>query len=279
MTSLATCQLPDGAELGYCLYGDKRSGLPVVLLNGILMNYKSWGAQASAISKRNPVLSYDLRGQLHSTWEAGGRTLESHAEDLCHLLRGLGIERCHLAGTSFGGEVGLAFAHRYPAMAASLTVIASVSYSDALLKRQVGLWQALAGQPELLFEAVATTAYSPSYLQAQPHFLAQRKQAFAQLPPLFFQAFESLCEQFCAFHFPDTALSGIACPALIVSAGADLLKPSRYSRHIARQIPGALYWEVPGAGHAVVAEQPQTITQLICAFVERGELPSENLVF
>lgn len=279
MTCLASCQLPDGAELGYCLYGAKRSGLPVVLLNGILMNYKSWGAQATAISTRNPVLSYDLRGQLHSTWEAGGPTLESHAEDLCHLLRELGIERCHLAGTSFGGEVGLAFAHRYPSMAASLTMIASVSYSDALLKRQVGLWQALAGQPELLFDTVATTAYSASYLHAQHHLLARRKQAFAQLPPPFFQAFESLCEQFCAFHFPDTALSGIDCPALIVSAGADILKPPRYSRHIARYIPGALYREIAGAGHAVVVEQPQAITQLICAFVERGKLPPENLVF
>ena len=260
--------LPGGCQLAYRMTGAS-GGTPVVFLNGILMNLASWKEQVRVFSKKHPCLVHDFRGQLDSDKVFDGpASMEQHVNDLLFLLDELNIQTCHVIGTSYGGEVALLFAKKHPERVQSLSVIASVSYSDLLLKKQVQLWYDLAGtSPGLLHDSVATLAYSAEFMEQYPAILNDRKKRFAELPPSFFHGFRQLCEAFLSFEISNEELRQVRCPALIVAAAEDILKPPRYSRVIAAHLPDATYHEVPGAGHAVVVEQPRIVNRLLRNFI------------
>jgi pimeloyl-ACP methyl ester carboxylesterase len=45
-----------------------------------------------------------------------------HAEDLAYLIRGLGLQRPHIVGLSYGANIALVLATRNPELARSLTL-------------------------------------------------------------------------------------------------------------------------------------------------------------
>ena len=260
--------LPDGTSLAY-EWEPEGEGYPVVFLNGILMNLRSWKGQSSPLSKSHPCLLHDFRGQLYSGKDFPEQwKMEGHAEDLEQLLDHLKIEQCHLVGTSYGGEVGLLFAKMRPERVRSLTVIASVPWSDALLKRQVRLWRDLAGVDYgLLYDAVVTCSYSGDFLERTGGYFDSYKVTFSALPPEFFKGFEYLCDAFLGFEMSPESLKKIACPTLIISAGGDVLKTPAYSKAMQQHIPGAKYEAIDDAGHAVVIEAPRVITSYLEGFI------------
>ena len=75
-------------------------GEPVAFLNGILMTVDSWKLQTAQLSRGFRCLMHDFRGQLLSSKPADAWTLEDHAEDFGALLDHLGIDSCHVVGTS-----------------------------------------------------------------------------------------------------------------------------------------------------------------------------------
>ena len=104
----------NGVELYYELHGAEDAPL-LVLNNGILMNAAgSWVFQTQALAKHYRVLQYDCRGQGQSEHPGEAYTMELHADDLAALLTALGYEGAHIAGISYGGEVGQTFVLKYP---------------------------------------------------------------------------------------------------------------------------------------------------------------------
>jgi len=271
MKSISLHQSNAGHQLGYELNGPQ-DGYPLVFLNGILMNLRSWSAQVSHFSKEFRCLTHDFCGQLYSSKNVPEQLkLEMHAEDVLSLLDELQIERCHLVGTSYGGEVGLLFAKAYPERVRSLSVIASVSYSGALLRRQVALWKKLAmADKGLLYDAVVSTSYSNRFLERHGNFLDMRRANFKELPADFFQAFRRLCEAFLQFQLPAEELAQITCPCLVVGASLDILKPPYYSQYIATHLPDAALELIDKAGHAVVVEKPKAVNALLRRFIEKN---------
>ena len=117
----------NGVELYYELHGAEDAPL-LVLNNGILMNAAgSWVFQTQALSKHYRVLQYDCRGQGQSEHPDEAYSMEMHADDLAALLIALGYEQAHIAGISYGGEVGQAFVLKYPQRCLSLILADTVS--------------------------------------------------------------------------------------------------------------------------------------------------------
>jgi 3-oxoadipate enol-lactonase len=259
----------DGVEIHYELAG---AGEPVALLNGVMMTVASWAFQRKAIEPRHPLLLHDMRGQLLSGKPEADWEIERHADDLRALLDHVGIERVHLVGTSYGGEVGLIFAARYPERARSLTVIASVAHVLPRLRLQTDVWAETAlRDPRLLYRAVAMDTFSEPFLEHNPGLLAAGEARLAENPPEFFPAFARLVR---AFQRLDARplLGRIACPTLVVCAELDSLKPAHYSRELAAAIPGAELALVPDAGHAVVLERPDVVNTLLLGFLAKHAL-------
>ena len=114
-------------ELYYELHGPENAPL-LVLNNGILMSAAaSWAFQTKTLAVHYRVLQYDCQGQGQSAHPESHYTMDLHAEDLAALLTVLGIEKAHLAGISYGGEVIQAFALQYPERIQSLILADTVS--------------------------------------------------------------------------------------------------------------------------------------------------------
>lgn len=240
-------------------------GEPLLLLNGIMMTTTSWGLQTRALAAHYRCVLHDFRGQLRSDKPPGPYAMPMHVDDLVALLDELQIERAHLVGTSYGGEVGMMFAAAHPDRVKSLAVIASVSRVDDALRRDVTLWADVArNEPSRLWEVTLPFNYSRRFVDAHPEVIEAGRMRVSALPAEWFRAFADLCE---AFTTLDVRLDAIRCPALVLCGADDVLKPLRFSREIAEGIAGARLEVIEGAGHAVVIEQADRVNAALLGFL------------
>ena len=92
------------------------------------------------------------------------------------------------------------------------------------------------------------------------------RMAMAALPTRWFEDLIGLLDSVDSFVLADH-LHRISCPTLIIAAGEDGFIPRQHCRALADGIPGARFEVIEGAGHAVVAEQPDEVVRLTKAFL------------
>jgi 3-oxoadipate enol-lactonase len=262
-------QETDGCRIYYELQGDPQGRECVAFLNGVMASTASWESQAALFARFGfRLLLHDFRGQLRSDKPPGPYSFEAHASDLERLLEVTGIERVHLIGTSYGGEVGMVFAYTWPQRVRSLSLIDSVSELDPLLRKTVELWITLAerNSPEEFYWGVVPTLYGRRFLQRQPAFLGERAGLMAALPRDYFEGQASLYRTFLGLNITGK-LSAIRCPTLVVCGEEDVLKPPAFSRLIAERIAGAELVVLPDCGHVAIYEKPEELASLLLGFV------------
>jgi 3-oxoadipate enol-lactonase len=242
------------------------AGEPLLFLNGIMMTTGSWALQTRALSKRFRCILCDFRGQLRSP-RSGPLGLDHHVADVLELLDHLGLERVSIVGTSFGGEIGMAFAARYPERVSRLIVIACVAHVGEELRRLVQRWSDTARtDPEQLYDVSAAHNFSPRFLEDHPEVVIAGKERLRSHPPDFFLAFADLCDEFLTLDIRDE-LPKITAPTLVIAAERDALKPPPYSEEIVSLIPNATLHVIPDAGHAVVIEDARAVNEAIAEFL------------
>lgn len=255
-------------KLYYELHGPEQADV-LVLSNGILMSTASWAFQTPVLSQHYRLLLYDCRGMWQSEHPPGPYTMEQHADDLAGLLDGLGIERAHIGGISYGGEISLTFALRYPERTHSLIVADAVSHVDPWLRAIVEGWIAAARtkDPHTFFSATVPWNFSPRFVREHPDLMAQALNRYAQLD---FEAVIRLCECFLAFNVADR-LGEIAAPTCVIVGDRDILKGREYAEEIATAIPLAELHVIAGAGHATCWEQAETFNAILLEFLNRQQ--------
>lgn len=254
----------NGIQIYYELHGPQDADL-LVLSNGVLMSTASWALQVPALSKKFRLLLYDCRGMWQSEHPPGPYTMELHADDLAALLDELGIAQAHIGGISYGAEIGMVFALKYPEKTRSLILSSAVSQVDPLLKGWMESWIAAARtlDPEILFKITYPLNFSEAWIGTNETALRQARERYALLD---LKALEELLLSFS--HLDVTAdLEKVAAPTLVIVGEEDILKPRQYAEIIARQIPNAEFAVIPRAGHAVCWEQPGLFNTLILGFL------------
>lgn len=258
----------NGTQLYYELHGPEQAEV-LVLANGVLMSTASWALQTAVLSKNYRVLLHDCRGMWRSAHPAGPYTMELHADDLAALMDGLGIEKAHIAGISYGAEMGMAFALKYPARTRSLILCSAVSHSDPVLEGLIGGWVAAARMkdPALLYQVSYPLNFSDAYIAANWAALEAAGERYNLLD------LDAVLELLLCFNrFNISAdLHKIDAPTLVMVGEQDILKPRKYSEIIAREIPGAQLAVVPHAGHALCLEQAGLFNALVLGFLARQQ--------
>lgn len=254
----------NGVELYYELHGPE-DGDVVVLSNGIFMSTASWGLQTPVLSKKLRVLLYDCRGMWRSEHPRGPYSMEQHADDLAALLDALSIPQAHIAGISYGGEVSMAFAIKYPQRTRSLFLSSTVSELHEVLHGFSALWGAAARAKDAkrLFEASYMLNFSDEYIKAYRSAINTAADRYTQMD------LDAVLELLDCFERVDLTsdLHKINTPTLVLVGEEDILKPRKYSEIIAREIPGAQLVVVPGAGHAICLERPIIFNALLLGFL------------
>ncbi|MBK7452272.1 MAG: alpha/beta fold hydrolase [Anaerolineales bacterium] len=130
----------NGVELYYELHGSETAPL-LVLNNGIIMNAAtSWAFQTKTLAQHYRILQYDCRGQGQSEHPGRPYSMEMHADDLAALLTALNVDKAHIAGISYGGEVAQAFGLKYPGRTLGLILADTVSEVGAETRIIVDGW-------------------------------------------------------------------------------------------------------------------------------------------
>ena len=256
----------NGIELYYELHGPADADV-LVLSNGILMSTASWVYQVPAFSKQYRVLLYDCRGQWQSDHPKEPYSMEMHADDLAALLDVLKINKAHLLGISYGAELSLAFALKYPERARSLLLSSTVSHVEPTLQSIIQMWIEAAKRKdvEMFFDVTYPFNFAEAWIVANPQLLAQARSRYATLD---FDAVVNLCESFLKFDLT-AELPRIKTPTLLMVGEQDTLKPRHYADIIAREMPYVEYVIIPGSGHALCWEKWQVFNSLVLGFLSK----------
>ncbi|HUX20222.1 MAG TPA: alpha/beta fold hydrolase [Spirochaetia bacterium] len=248
------------------------SGTPRAFLNGIAMSTAHWTPLREHLIPGTDLL-HDFKDQLRSGRADAGYSIESHADELALLMGALKLPAADLIGTSYGSEVAMIFAIKYPERCRSLVLIDGVSESDARLKAAVKSWKAAAlTDGRCFYKSIIPWNYSPHYIEANAAMLAEREDALASLPQDYFEGFARLCDAFLELNVTGR-LHEIVCPTLVLVGELDILKPVEFSRIIHAGIAGSQMATIPGAGHATVIEDPSAVADQINPFLRALEYP------
>lgn len=98
-------------------------GVPVILLHGLASNARIWDVVAPLLASAHAVWAIDQRGHGRSEKPDEGYSFQSVTADLRALLNALDLDSVVLVGHSWGGNVALDFAARYPERVSHLVLV------------------------------------------------------------------------------------------------------------------------------------------------------------
>ncbi len=224
-----------------------------------------WREQIDRFSERYRVLAFDTRGHGRTDAPAGPYTLDLLADDLEALLDKAGVDRCHFAGLSMGGMIGMTHALRHPGRFASLILCDTSSRIPAEARP---IWQ----QRIDLAQTQGMAALAPSTLERW--FTEGFRQSQAQVvdavgdliraTPV--AGFVGCCHAISQLDLTDK-LGAIRVPTLVLVGDRDVGTPVEASRVIHQAIPGAQLGVIPSASHLSNIEQPETFDFLLDRFL------------
>lgn len=260
----------NGAHLYYEMHG---AGAPLVLLHAGIADCRQWDDQVEALARHHLVIRYDHRGWGRSDTPAGPVAFH---EDLCGLLRTLGIERARVLGISMGGTMAIDFALTYPHMVEALVVVGSwlSGYPTEASPAEEAVWKAFeealgeqdfdrANQLEVDLK-LAGIYRTPD--QVDPA-------ARARLLRIHRDAFDRLAEreQMRPWLKPEppaaSRLGEISAPTLVVYGDLDVPTVPTIARHLASEIAGAQALVMHGTAHVPNMEQPREFNRIVLDFL------------
>ena len=260
----------NGTNIYYEVKGNTDSNTTVAFFNGVMATTSSWINQVSVFEKLGfRIILHDFKGQLKSDKPQGPYTFREHALEAKALFEYLEIDKVHIIGTSYGGEVAMRFAVDFPDNVQTISIIDSVSELDEVLKQFVRGWKTLAeiGDPQKFYYGMLPTLYHTSYMENNLDLINKRGETFNKLPESYFQGQITLYETFERDVTMTSLLKDIKCPSLVVCGEDDILKPKKFSKIIAQNIPNSEYVTIPDCGHVTIFEKPNELNSVLLGFV------------
>jgi len=220
-------------------------------------------AQAHELADRHRVLRYDLRGHGGSPVVPGPYSVADLADDVVHLLDGLGIDRFAYAGVSLGGAIGLQLAVTVPDRVERLIVMASAARFPDPPSWKARAERVRAEGTEFLVPSRIGAWVTPAFAESHPE---ETERLLGMLRATPREGYAACCETIETFDLRDR-LSTIIAPTLVIAGADDPATTPDTVRGIADGIPGARFVVVPAASHLVSAEQPAVVTAEIRQFL------------
>jgi 3-oxoadipate enol-lactonase len=236
-------------------------GPALLLLHSAVGDRRMWDPQWRPLADAGyQVIRCDLRG--HGRTPPPDRPYD-HTTDVVGLLTDLGVEHAALIGSSAGGQVALETAARHPELVTALALLCSAAPGHrpgpalrTFIEREDALLSA--GDIDAATDLNLHTLLGPD-ADADTRELVRHMQR------------HNFTVQLAAEQHPrttpETDLSRITAPSLIVSGAHDLPDFRQIATDLAARLPGARHHELPWAGHLPNLERPAEITALLSEFL------------
>ena len=260
----------NGTSIFYEVKGDINASKTIAFFNGVMASTSSWNLLSPIFEKAGyRVVLHDFQGQLKSDKPDGPYTFDMHCAQAHALFAHLKVEEVNLIGTSYGGEMAMHYAFTYPSQVKTITVIDSVSELDAVVSGFVLGWKNLCDtmDGEIFFKGMAPSIYGPEYLANNKEFLEERGKALKGNPNRYLEGQKILYDTFVENTTMTHRLCEIKCPALVICGENDILKPVKFSKIIADNIPQSEFIVIPDCGHVAIFEKPLELESAIFGFI------------
>lgn len=257
----------DGIKIYYEVYGQ---GEPVLFLSGIMMNTVSWAAFVPTLSQRFKLILMDFRDQGQSSKMQGNYKIDLHVGDVLKLLDSLAIQKVHLMGVSYGGDVALLFALKHPDRLKTLMLPNTTSFIPNHLKVIGKSWEVAAelNDGEKFFQLATPVIYSGTFYAKYLEILMQRQAMFkALLTREWFEGFIRLSQSIQEYNITPEQLRSIKIPTLLIGADKDIITPIELQRILLDNIAGSEFVIIPDAGHGAFLEKMNEFMTIILGFV------------
>ena len=245
---------------------DQGDGPLVILIAGGMMDMDQWAPVADALSDSFRVVRYDQRGIGESDQPTEGYTVDQFAQDAVNLINTLDAGPAVLIGNSLGGTVALGAAFLEPGLVRGIVTCATSagpsgpptppeSMQHMMRGAQLPVPQAAAAMMDILF-ATDFIDEHPDMLDDAVEKRSKGAPMIATLGPL----------QSVLTFDPIERLKTLDIPMLILHGEEDVLVLPDHAKLLA-DAAGSTAQLIPNAGHAVVVEQSNAVSEAVSAFL------------
>lgn len=249
----------NGERIYYALQRNQVDGVPVLLLHGAGENHLVWPI---GLRRLPGTIAYaiDLPGHGKSAG-AGRSTIAEYAAWVISFLDALHLPAAVFIGHSMGGAIAQQLALTQPDRTAALVLIAT----GAKLRAAPQLLDLAHSDFSAAVELISEWEWGPT-APAEIKELGKR-QLLINSPTVMLDDYRA-CDAFDVRG----QLKNITVPTLIVSGEADRMTPLKYATFMVEQIPQARLYAVPEAGHMVMLEAADTVTQAAINFLRENSI-------
>ncbi|MFH9060908.1 alpha/beta fold hydrolase [Streptomyces coeruleorubidus] len=240
-----------------------RSRTPVVLVHGAGSCSAMWYPNTPALSADRPVYAIDTPGDPgRSVQREPIHDPERAAQWLDETLAGLGLDRVHLVGTSYGGWLALNQAHRRPGRLASVTLLDPGGLEKVGLRFFVWIFAGFFATfaPKALRPRLAAWMEQPVLVMPELRTMirtAVRAYRIRRPSPL---------------PLSEEELSTIRTPLYLVLGRRSLLvHPQRQAERVPRLVPGARAEIISDTGHGPQIDHAAEINRRMLSFMASAD--------
>lgn len=246
----------ESGERVFYSHKDNHAGIDVLFVHGAGGTHRNWGHQVQSLAGAN-TFALDLPGHGRSAGE-GRDTIVVYSDVTLRFLDALDIECAILVGHSMGGGIAQWTALHAPARLLGIGLVGT----GARLRVLPAILDGLETEFEQTVDLILNYSFGS---QAGQTLVEGGREEFLANQPATVRGDFVACNQFDVM----TRLHDIGLPATIVVGDQDRLTPPKYARYLADHLPDSELTVVQNAGHMVMLEQPEPVTQALQRLVDR----------
>jgi pimeloyl-ACP methyl ester carboxylesterase len=243
-------------------------GDPLLLIEGLGQSMWAWREQVPVFARHFRTIAFDTRGTGRSPVSDKPYGIDELAQDAADILEG---RHARVVALSMGGYVALTLALARPELVRSLVLAGTGAGGPDRVPRPQEVRDAYAAAIGLPFDEYGRMTmpmtFSPGWTERNPERFEEILAARGEhpTPDVTLDAHLRACY---AFYSRGCEVERIDAPALVLHGDADVIVPVENGRMLASRLPNARYVELPGRGHNVQLEDPQTFNRLVLEFLE-----------
>jgi len=239
----------------------KGRGDPVILIHGVGLTADSWGGQIDALAERFAVTAVDLPGHGASARLDPAAGIRDWVDAIASAVADI-APPYRIAGHSLGALLALHFAVRYPERCGRVAALNAIYRRAPEAARSVQARAASlsgTGRPD---PTPTLERWFGSDLGGAP---AQACRTWLETvdPAAYADAYRLFAH---ADSPEDAALSGLPCPALFLTGGAEPNSTPDMSRMLADRVPRGRSVIVPDAAHMAMMTHPAAVNAALLEF-------------
>ena len=262
----------EGKTVYYEIHGTH--GEPFLVLNGIMMSTGSWKPFIPDFSRNNIAILVDFLDQGQSDRMTESYTHDVQVRLLEALLEVLPYDRVSVMGISYGGEIAVQFAVRYPHRVKRLVLANTAARTSDWLRKIGDGWNEVAKSRNGYSYYLTTipVIYSTGFFEREKAWMDRRETVLTA----YFSRTDvqdsliSLTDSSRDYDYTDR-VNEIKCPTLIISASEDGLVPPTEQILLHERIKGSSYVTINGSGHASMYEDPASFAALTLGFINLSD--------